>query len=750
MSNRRPLLISIFLLVVLFAIGVTVYYQTKNMDWYRPLITNALNRITGHVVSIAKVTYAPMSGLFTLELQELEVLSQDPTEPPMMQAQETLLSFSPISLFSGTPQLSSIKFVNPQINLVLREKAPLMERAQDTAMASDKKLLSELGVGLSDLRIGRITVQNGILVILDWDHPEGRTWVFDHLHMGIHSLSPTRASPLAASARYRSIPFTVNGNIGPLPDTLDPFAMPVLLSLEAKSIRLKELQEILSTDTIEVKTSRGYLTTLLHGSLNQGLQTSTWLQLDGLELNRTDLPKVVKQPPQSLKNTIFDRFTNKGEKDTLDLAFRQKSVLHMNWYGTPRLEFEEFFIYLDGPPILEAKGWVKNQWRGPLELDVKILNQIDLAKLPWPADFPLMGVSPSGSFKLNGTWPNKITYHADLDLTKTIIDLSPLEKIADTPMALKLSASQTAEKILIKELVVTHPANPENSVTMSGSLTPRLQLKTVINWAMKDVANYYPVTENWKGSGLMKLNMDIGRKSKDADWVAKGLLDIPKGKVGDVEFSKLKLPFAIDNKLLNIPHLQAVVAGGQVDIMGLLDLSQKPLLYESQLTVTAMDVGELPKQPDSQTGVQLEGYLFAHGTINGQLDNKTFLPTGSLFGQGHILVEPGSLSGLDHNVFYQQKTKESIISDENKALYWNSLEAEVTLLDSVVSLDNIMIDSSQTQISGKGSLKLAGKGEFDLDVKTDFDSKQGFRKNFAVKIIDEGKKSALRMQPKLQ
>ncbi len=178
-----------------------------------------------------------------------------------------------------------------------------MERAQDTALASNEKLFEELGVDLTELTIGRITVQNGILAILNWDHPDGQTWIFDHLQIGIHALSPSRASPVTASARYRNIPFTLNGQLGPLPDTLDPFEMPMLLSLEAKSIGLNHMEEVLSTETIKISTSRGYLTTLLHGSLEKGLQTSTWLQLDGINLSRKSKNPGEKTEKTQEKNT---------------------------------------------------------------------------------------------------------------------------------------------------------------------------------------------------------------------------------------------------------------------------------------------------------------------------------------------------------------------------------------------------------------------------------------------------------------
>jgi hypothetical protein len=737
MALRRPALISSLLLLILLGLAAFVHFETKNLDRYRPRITEILKQITSHPVTLKRVNYAPLSGLFTLEINELEIKALDPTEPPMLQVQETLLSFSPLSLFSGKPEVSAIKLIRPQINLVLRDSSPLMERAQDTALASDKKLLKELGVGLTDLSIGRLSVQNGILAILDWDHPEGRTWVFDHVQMGIHALSPTRASPLTASARYRSIPFTANGQIGPLPESLDPFEMPILLSLDAKSIRLKNLQEILSTETIKVNTSRGYLTTLLHGSLSKGLQTSTWLQLDGIDLSRKD-QKPVKAPQNE---SILDRISQRNEKKTLDLAFRQKSVIHMGWEAIPNLEFEEFFIYLDGTPILETKGWIRGRWRGPLKLDVKVLNRVNLDRFPWPEQFPLKGNSPSGTFQFSGIWPTTINYSADLDLSQTGIEYASLKKKANVPLALKFLISQVRDHITIQELSIEHPVIPNHSVKMSGSLTPSTELISSISWDTQNISEFFPVAKNWDASGITRLDMAF-KKTEQSNWQAKGEITAQKGKVSQLEFQDLKIPFSLQDNLLNLPHMRWMSNGGRLEGMALIDLSQAPIRFDSRLTLAGMNLANLPGQPDDKESLGMEGYLFAGISLQGELNERSYLPTESLFGQAHIRLEPGRLTGINKKSLLETKEGESISLNGDKSLFWTRFETDVTLLNDKATLENIHLDNPESQISGRGSWDMGGERRFEL--KIDNPSEEG--KPYLVHVEGDEITNSFRLQ----
>ncbi|MBF0455172.1 MAG: DUF748 domain-containing protein [Magnetococcales bacterium] len=748
MLNRRSFLLIGILLIVVIGSAALIHYQTKNLDKYRPWIVETLERVTNHSIVLKKVEYAPLSGLFTLQLNTLEILAQDPTEPPMLQVRETLLSFSPLSLITGKPKLSAIKFIDPQFNLVLRDHAPLMERAQDTALASDASLLKELGLGLAELTIGRISIQNGILAILDWDHHEGRTWVFDHLQVGIHALSPTRASPVTASARYRSIPFTVNGQVGPLPETLDPFEMPILLSLEAKSVGLKDMEGILSTETIRIRTSRGYLTTLLHGSLLKGLQTTTWLQLDGVTLSRTDeTNQEEKSPP--VKQSLLDRFSQRNEKKSLDLALRQKSTLHMGWGVIPSLAFQEFFIYLDGTPVLETSGSIQGRWRGPLKLDIKTLNSVNLDRFPWPSSFPLQGNSPTGSFQLSGIWPTTISYTADLDLTQTTIDLPPLQKGANTPLALHFLISQIRNEIAIKELEFKHPIVPDHFVKITGSLTPSLKVTTVANWNMGNLADYLPMTKEWSAKGMALLSVSLRRElTEEGPWYAEGELESDQGHLGRFQFNALRVPFELKNNQLQIFNMGMESAGGRIELLALADLTQDPVLFDSRLSIAGTDLASLTTQWEGNEALRLEGYLFAHGSLQGRIDQQTFLPTENLSGHARLRIEPGRLAGIDQALFFQEPTQETTISDNRKSLYWNQMKVDLNLLDGVMTLDTIQVNSGETQLRGKGVWESSGTHHFDLSVSTDPLNPKQPKQQFSVNIEGDGITNGFRMKPR--
>ena len=79
----------------------------------------------------------------------------------------------------------------------------------------------QLGWGLTHLAIQSIKIHNGMLTLLDWEHATGRSLLFDRIHGNIHTLSAAHASPVSLSARFQSVPFTLSGQIGPLPESLD-------------------------------------------------------------------------------------------------------------------------------------------------------------------------------------------------------------------------------------------------------------------------------------------------------------------------------------------------------------------------------------------------------------------------------------------------------------------------------------------------------------------------------------------------
>lgn len=753
MSQRRLFSYISLALLILVGLVALVRYQSSSLDQYRPRIVQLLEQITGHTVSIRRIQYAPMNGLFTLQIDELEILAMDPTEPPILKAAETLLSFEPVSLLSARPQLSAIKLIVPQFSLVLRDHTPLIERAQDTVIASNEKLFDTLGLAFTELTIGRISIQNGMLVILDWNHDEGHTWVFDHLQVGVHSLNPLSASPLTATARFRSIPFTVNGHIGPLPSSLDPLEMPMLLSVEAKSIGLNEIQEWLSSEEVKVKTSRGHLTTLLHGSLMAGLQTSSWLQLDGVSLQYRDAsPDMQAQAEKKTEDnrSLMDRFKERNEKTTMDVALRQKSTLKMSADKKNTLSFEEFFLYLDGSPILKTTGKVDGWWRGPMALHTEILNVVDLDQFPWPNPFPMGGKSPTGFFKVSGVWPDFLDYSVNLDLSQTSIHLPPLEKDKTTALTLQLHAAQENGQITIKELALKNPDNPDYFVKMDGFVAPKLLLKTSANWPMQEIKAYLPIAEQWNGSGIAQLVMTLTQTDPDNAWQADGSLRMKQGTMNQWAFQDLRIPFHLEKNWLEAPHMEMSLAQGRVEAMLLADLSHDPILFDTRLSLAGPDLALLPGQPEAQEGPRLEGFLFADATLHGQLDRETLTQIDEMAGSGYLRIEPGRLTGVDHNAFSQPPSGEGNISRKDKSLYWNTLEMNANLLGGTVTMEKILLKMDERTITGKGFWQWEGDQRFTLQIHPSPAMGVPTDQDFTILIEGDSVTNGFRMRPAQQ
>ncbi|MBF0422965.1 MAG: DUF748 domain-containing protein [Magnetococcales bacterium] len=393
------LLLAVVVMVASVTLGTLALWDA---DHYRESIRKTIESISGHRVKLEKVSYNPLNGLFTLELSHLEVEATDPDNPPQLLVPTVFVGVDPLSLALRQPQPVSIMLVNPQINIVARLHPKLIDQAQNRALVSDRNMARELGRGWTGLALGKVGLQNGILTFIDSSRSAEGTLIIDHIQLNVHALSSRAASPVTASARVHNIPFTVNGQVGPLPASLDPFAMPVLLTLDAKSIGLADLNDLFPDTTIQARLSRGILTTTLHGTLKAGLQTSSWLQLDGLEwVNTESMPQNKKVPfwPLSVGRRKMEGAV------AMDIAIRQKSLLRLHRDYRSSLTLKEFFIYVNGSPIIETHGRIRGGRYGSWDMDFSILNSIGFARLPIPKNFPLSGETPVGSISIQGSWP---------------------------------------------------------------------------------------------------------------------------------------------------------------------------------------------------------------------------------------------------------------------------------------------------------------------------------------------------------
>ncbi|MBF0400012.1 MAG: hypothetical protein HQL90_04525 [Magnetococcales bacterium] len=451
-------LLAAIMLLALLGAAVFVHWIV-DVEYLRPKVVETLTRITGHPVTLDEVSLAPTEGFFKLELHNLQIRALSTTEPPILIAKKVQVGITPAFFFADRDdarlEISSLTFTNPQINIVERGDLWLARLIQETVEEGDQRMKQQLGWGLTNLAIDTINIQNGIITLLDWEHAIGRTLVLDRIHASIRSFSVDHASPASLSARFQSVPFTLTGQVGPLPASLDLTAMPVLLNLEAKSTSLLQFvdffanlsnlfiahaQAIQLPKDLDIQGARGYFSTLLNGTLGKGLQTRSRLELDKLTLT-TRPDKVTGQvfPSRSLpppdpwdQPDVVQKVAQKQAGIPGDLAIRQKSVFKIE-DGHPILNLEECYFYVDGKPILDIKGSLQGMGQNAtrdnlVDLTVTTLNSFDFKRLPDPFMPYFAGEMPQGMVQIQGRWPEYLQWNAHLEFSQTelVFPSSPL------------------------------------------------------------------------------------------------------------------------------------------------------------------------------------------------------------------------------------------------------------------------------------------------------------------------------------
>ena len=434
-----------------------------DVEKYHTRIVTSLENMTGHSVSLGDVVFAPAGGFFTLELRDLEIHAHHSMDPPLLLVKKVQMGISPFSFFYEKIQnketdrrspleISSLTLIRPRFHLRWPDTAWPMRSTHKAIRQGDHKSAHKPGRSPVDVFVGSIRIQRGTMTLAGWQHVTEHPLVFDQIQADIHALSFDRASPVSTSARFQSIPFTINGQVGPLPTSLDPTALPVLLSLEAKSAKLPQLSDLFAnlssshTSTIRVRGARGYFSTLFNGSLTEGMRTSSRLEVDGLRMETSSTGKPASPdahgltthttetqtpttpppetqgppPPKRSLSTVSWSSITKGSAPTIDVALRQKSVLGLE-NGNPSFQIEEFFLHLDRQPVLDIKGVFGHGTGGLLDLELATLKPIDWVPfLPMAPSF-ISGGHFQGALHIHGSWPDSIALSANLDLSQTAL-----------------------------------------------------------------------------------------------------------------------------------------------------------------------------------------------------------------------------------------------------------------------------------------------------------------------------------------
>ena len=712
--------IVVFLLVIagfLFLPGMV------NLEWYRTRITQTLERVSGRPASFESLTFTFVGGFPALELKNLEILSIDPTEPPFMLVKKVRVGITPLSLFAETPRISSLTLISPQVNIVQRSGTLLLRRARDSAQQSDAEMERELGRGLTDLTIGRISIRNGLLTILNWEHPEGQTLIFDRIQALVHALSSQKASPVSASARFQSLPFSITGQVGPLPQTLNPYAMPILLSLEAKSAWLPNLVNLFAGTSIETTADRGYFSTLFHGTLKDGLQTSSRLELDKLATITT---RSDGSPHGSQKQT------------TVDLALRQKSVIrYRSRYAS--LDIQEFFLYLDGTPIIDIKGHFLHGAAGPIDITLTTLNQVNLDQFPELATLLfLSGATPSGTMHLHGDWNSSLTLTAHLDLTRTGLNHPPFFKKPGIPFTINLKAVRTDEAINLAELVLTQPTIPSHRLRFSGIARPKTDLTIKGNWNLASLPYFLPGLKSWNPTGMAQLSGTLTEDAmRNIPQSVQGKLNLQAGSLGPLVFKQMDIPFKLEKNRLDMAPIQVQTGEGRLDVISRIHFTPPQPVYQAFFQHSGITIADFPLGPRDNP-VRVDGLIFSQGDIWGFLDKNLF-PTETYSGRAHVQIEPGRLTGIDHTVFFESLPDGKPVSGSRVPFYWQRLATDLSFANGSFVINNLEMVSDTRKILLSGNVDADNRQRFKVQAS----SSHADESPNQVNLLLEGSRSGL-------
>ncbi|HIJ84240.1 MAG TPA: DUF748 domain-containing protein, partial [Magnetococcales bacterium] len=644
------------------------------------------------------------------------------------------------------PELATITFVNPQINVVAHRSQKWIDQAQDKALASDRNMTQELGSGLTGLTLGKISIQNGIFTFIDRARLTEGTLIVDHIHLGLHALSPNRASPLTATARIHNIPFVVNGQVGPLPDSLDPLEMPLLLSLDAKSSGLADFNDMFPDSHVQARLSRGYLTTMLHGTLNSGLETSSWIQLDGLELVNTD--KLVANEKKFFWNFGVARAIKEGPR-FMDVAFRQKSKLILNRDHKSTLAFEECFVYLNGTPIIEMQGNVIGGLSGILDFEFNFLDSVSFQRLPGSQFFPLGGGTPTGKIFVKGSWPEGVEIRSQLDLSPTTIHLPPFVKNEAVPLSMTATAQFSNERFHIQNSRFSNPGDATSAMEFSGLILPTLALQGIGRWPLAQLADYFPIIAPWSPFGEMDLEMVMTTAKNDMQPDrASGILRVKGGRINNFSFEKLEVPFRWIDPELRLSHVLVDMGDGRLDgFFTVVSNEGSPWFYSAMINPTGIAMDKLPTAW-IESEARLEGLVFGSLNFQGTLNNFFIPEPDTMTGHGYLFIQPGRLGGIDPITLFKPPTEKTTISSSEQWLYWDRAQAGLRWNRQGVQLEKFQIQGVDFLMKGQGQWNFKDKHWFDLQVFNDSSQEGG--DGFLVHVEGDDITKGLRMMPLLK
>ncbi|MBF0285221.1 MAG: hypothetical protein HQL51_12285 [Magnetococcales bacterium] len=687
------------------AVGGVVFFSLAilpNLDAepYRARLLAVAQRITHHPITLDGLRFT-FSGGPTLRLINLKILSNHPDDPPLLTVREVDVGVGlEFFLSPKSIALSSVRLLNPEVHLVLREETPLFALAQATARQGGEGMEKELGLGLAEISIGKVAIRDGLLTVTPPSDSSLPGLVFERVQMELQGVAPGRPAGLTASARLQSLPFNLSGQIGPMPASLDLTRLPLLINVDARTPDLHQLLENFAKPGagLRPRAVRGTFSTLIHGSLADGLNTSSWLQMDQLTFSRSSAAA-----PSPLAGLLAVAQEKRPDFTPMDLAMRQKSSMRLKQFG-PHWRLQEMFLYLDGAPVLEAKGdWMDPGW---VEMFFTLTGGVALDRFPKPDRFPFtLGEVPSGQARLIRKEVGPLTAELDLDLTRTRVVHPPLlEKRRGT--ALRAQAELVWMDQTWRLASARVKPEPEGGEEARIVAAPDGAWTATGQWAGERLASYFPQAVAWEPEGMTRFTLS-GNGAPGEDGRVEGEAASGGARVGEIPLKEAAFRFRQTSAdTVSAPWFHGRIGEGIVEGSALIRGGDEPL-YRASFQAEGVLAEKLPP-PLRQGWTDVEGVMAVRGRVWGGLSGGMALsPTG---GWVEIRSGPGRLQQFDPAPLLTPPPEEGRqLSHPERALYWREGEVSWLFHDGRAEVEGIHLRHGPLTLVGRGRSDASGE-----------------------------------------
>ncbi|MBF0158580.1 MAG: hypothetical protein HQL58_03565 [Magnetococcales bacterium] len=710
MKKRRILLLIILVAAAGFLMAVG--HQLLDVPQAGQRMIASFERLLGRPVQVGTVTFFPLGGL-AIKLHQLVVPAADGR--PLLQIDEVIVGLSPEFLLQGTLRFSSVTLVDPQIRLyqqpdqswgeqlfvLLEEMRQHGERQQERLAVSST--------------IGRLTVRNGRVLTEPAGHSGPADVWMDGVHANLLDFSPTRPTPIRLSGRLKRVPFTLDGQLGPLPASGEWLSLPVMINVDMKAFGAATLAPLLTALHLGeiwpgLRAARGQLVLTLRGNIQHGLQSRA-------ELRLAQLSRPTPWPVQQL-------------------TLQQKSLLRLdldhNRRFVPLLLLQEGRIHLNNLPWLDVKGtvqWLQSQPHFSLELAA--LQAVDMAVvaslmreqryLAMPIEWPLPAGRIKGQWLLLGSWAGAVNFFGQLDLSRATLAWPPFHKEAGVPLMLELRGSYADQELHLQQAVMT--ATDRTRLEWFGRLAPTQSLTMVGQVEGTLLKDYLPALRHWSLRGDSRVQMTWSRHPDQT--VAEMWFNTGPFHLGGFDISDGTAHVRWSGSRFFIPTARFRLAQGWVNLSGMV-YGQAPTwgydVTTSFQDVVAEALGETPLQPillDRMLAPLLVGHdsmplSIESARCSGYSTFRGWLTADGVerpvAGRLHLELAPGRLSGSTRpqwpeRPMVEQDEKMAGVAPERLEgveIAWDHATVDVVLDQERVLFRNLLLQSDDLEIQGSG------------------------------------------------